>query len=622
MRKLFRNIFVLALCSSVIFFSCANGATGNGGDSGTGNNGGTSGGNTSANIGGVKFNFSNAKAIASVESTASRSARAAGEDDAPLIKILEDGSTESAVELPDDSISMKISKIIKSPDANSKDIYLLLENTVNWYKNNKNYSLGRFICVHEDGTVTDILKKENETDSWNGYYDMYNTEVKFDAAGNAYFMITDWNNNTGYSLCLFFKFDPKTKKLTQLTASVSDTSYGQFEITPDGSTLLVSGRRYGNSMATFVRAIPVVDPDGFTNIFYTSSESYQTSKLYYDDVNGFLYFQKPDYIIAKSTLNGKTFSKSMDVNNNPTIYSYEFVDYRTSSNGDNNDYEYHFFSSKPEEVLNYLKNGCYSHGEKEFNLKYFKDHPKLSVLYSEKVDLEAVKEIAESQEKLKALFGYWTDRYWTVSYWNSNSKDNKYFTDDPREHLIFKKGTEITAYEKKDMKEIDDWDLTYLDYSWDNKTSFAFADSEGLWKQCSYFKNGVNKCYLIHLTDSDGCFIRNVEEISLPNGKVAFSQYVENKLYMSYALLEDDGSETGFHQIYEVDLADGTYRNLFENVPNNTNLEVVSFSVGGNSIYFSAVRGTKIINGCVNLQTGVYQSVDDAKKLTAIYTIN
>ena len=59
-------------------------------------------------------------------------------------------------------------------------------------------------------------------------------------------------------------------------------------------------------------------------------------------------------------------------------------------------------------------------------------------------------------------------------------------------------------------------------------------------------------------------------------------------IFWKYSLLNSNGNETGYHQIYKVDFSDCKQIYLFKNVPNNERLEVISFSVGADRLYFSA----------------------------------
>ena len=151
------------------------------------------------------------------------------------------------------------------------------------------------------------------------------------------------------------------------------------------------------------------------------------------------------------------------------------------------------------------------------------------------------------------------------------------------------------------------------------------VDSDGsLWARytntTSSYGSEDKYFYFVQITDSDGCLINDFNEVNLPEGKV--SQTIENEgaLYMKYSLLDSNGNETGFHQIYKVNFADGSYVNMFKNVPNNERLEVVSYSVGADRLYYSAVRGTSVENGVVSTVTNEYNPLEITKKLSAIYT--
>ena len=131
-----KNLKVFAVaCSFALVLglsSCSNGSDSGSEENsdissgGTTTGGGTSGSTTSQIVkSGLKFDFSNAKAIAAVDKTSSGRAaysinsRAAVEsssiDDSPLLKILEDGKIESALTLADNADLANIREIYKSP---------------------------------------------------------------------------------------------------------------------------------------------------------------------------------------------------------------------------------------------------------------------------------------------------------------------------------------------------------------------------------------------------------------------------------------------------------------------------------------------------------------------------
>ncbi len=285
---------------------------------GTTAGGGTSGTHITSQVikSGLKFDFSNAKAIAAVDKENSGRAaysinsRAAtpdsSVDDSPLLKILEDGKFESALTLADNANLANIKEIYKSPLEGSNDIFIVFDGTSSFYdeqvtvdengntvsSNSVYKTLGQLVCIHEDNTISDILKindSENSYDTWQNYLSLETDKgVMFDAAGNLYYMARKWNSSGDMSIV--YKFDPKTNELTELTASVSGTNYSSFKITKDGKIIFVQGSRYSSgSSATFLRAIPVDDPNSISNIYY-SSEGSSLCNWVYDEKNEFMYY--------------------------------------------------------------------------------------------------------------------------------------------------------------------------------------------------------------------------------------------------------------------------------------------------------------------------------------------
>lgn len=281
--------------------------------------GGTSGTHITSQVikSGLKFDFSNAKAIAAVDKENSGRAaysinsRAAtpdsSVDDSPLLKILEDGKFESALTLADNANLANIKEIYKSPLEGSNDIFIVFDGTSSFYdeqvtvdENGNTISsdsvyktLGQLVCIHEDNTIADILKIEgstNPSDYWQNYLSLETDKgVMFDAAGNLYYMARKWNSSGDMSIV--YKFDPKTNEITELTASVSGTNYSSFKITKDGKIIFVQGSRYSSgSSATFLRAIPVDDPNNFSNIYYSSDEGSSLCNWVYDEKNEFMYY--------------------------------------------------------------------------------------------------------------------------------------------------------------------------------------------------------------------------------------------------------------------------------------------------------------------------------------------
>lgn len=246
---------------------------------------------------------------------------------------------------------------------------------------------------------------------------------------------------------------------------------------------------------------------------------------------------------------------------------------------------------------------CYTHGEKEFRLDTFKDDETYGMLYSELTDEAALEWITEDDERL----------FWFGNAFSGEWREDGYFCPKNFTDLFFIKGTDEPAY-KETKQSVSYSSLNDYTINTDGSLWARYTNTSSSWgSEDKYF-------YFVQITDSDGCLINDFNEVNLPEGKV--SQTIENDgaLYMKYSLLNSNGDETGFHQIYKVNFADGKYLNMFKNVPNNESLEVISYSVGADRLYYSAVRGTSVENGVVSTITNEYNPLEVTKKLSAIYT--
>lgn len=835
-----KSLKVFAVVCSIAFFlglsACSNGSDSDSGENsgstsggssggtttgGTTTGGGTSGSHTTSQVikSGLKFDFSNAKAIAAVDkensgrSAYSINSRAAtpdsSVDDSPLLKILENGKFESALTLADNANLANIKEIYKSPLEDSNDIFIVFDGTSSFYdeqvtvdengntisSNTVQKTLGQLVCIHENNTIADILKINDSGDpyaTWQNYLSLETDKgVMFDAAGNLYYMARKWNSS-GSDTSVVYKFDPKTNEITELTASVSGTNYSSFKITKDGKIIFVQGRYSSGSSAAFLRAIPVDDPNNFSNIYY-SSEGTELYSWVYDEVNEVMYYVPHNNGLYKAKRNGNSFVDAefigtrtdselnaeryfkssnyiyvadwmeneisywkndeeirlkfvydndnlipenlvryiiekcaydssskyerlsvddvdirfdvfKDIEGYEDIYNATkglknaeaikaldtfklrnlFYDAFNSNHGyygytknyinKSSAYKHNFLADilyvkgsetllcNSEEPINsstevkgteyFGKNGayyssegsinvfsiqnekgflsvwdkndnlvfkksdgsidysvilkdafsrCYTHGEKEFRLDIFKDDETYGALYSDLTDEAALKWIIEDDERL----------FWFGNAFSGEWREDGYFCPKNFSDLFFIKGTDEPAFKQT---------LRNASYCYDIKDYTVNSDGS-LWARYTNTNDSEDKYfYFVQITDSDGCLINDFNEVNLPEGKV--SQTIENDgaLYMKYSLLNSNGDETGFHQIYKVNFADGSYVNMFKNVPNNEKLEVISYSVGADRLYYSAVRGTSVENGVVSTVTNEYNPLEVTKKLSAIYT--
>ena len=246
----------------------------------------------------VKFDFSNAQALAKLEAKQESSRAVTNADElGELVKILANGSMENAITVDENCYLSDIVAVYKSPIENSKDIFIVfngestigyeeIEKTYEWggtYTENQSIRVGQLICVHEDGSIADILKKEDSTDSWNNHYSLITESVTFDAAGNLYF-ISSGNGD------MIYQYDSKTSSLTKMVAAVDNTYYQRMQIDDNGQWIFVSGYRSSSSNSYFLRAIPISNPNGFKNIYYSSDSEGDINNWVYDNKNGVMYY--------------------------------------------------------------------------------------------------------------------------------------------------------------------------------------------------------------------------------------------------------------------------------------------------------------------------------------------
>ena len=189
---------------------------------------------------GLKFDFSNAKAIAAVDkdslsraaySINARAVEDSSVDDSPLLKILEDGSFESAITLAENANLATIRAIYKSPLKDSNDIFVVFDGQSYFYdtkvtvdedgneinSQTEDKTLGQLICIHDDNTIADILKITDSSDPYNNNYQSLDTDkgIMFDDAENLYYMASTWNSSGEISVV--YRFEPETNEITQLT---------------------------------------------------------------------------------------------------------------------------------------------------------------------------------------------------------------------------------------------------------------------------------------------------------------------------------------------------------------------------------------------------------------------
>lgn len=260
----------------------------------------------SGSIKGVSFNISDLTSLAIAdETTATRSAARSTVSEGMLVKLLEDGTVENFINVPEGVTLAPVSFVTQSPASNSKEIYIVFEYSSGWYEPVEktdewgntwteewgNYvTLGRLLCVYEDGSFVDVLATEDGL--WKDLCNNGNQDspIKFDGQGNMYYQV--WESAGNSSTSMIYKFDPKKKESKQLTPQVPNVSYEQFYVSTDGNWIFAKASRYNSSgsSANYLRAIPVSDADNPVNLFYDSTGSKWLDQWIYDEISKNVYY--------------------------------------------------------------------------------------------------------------------------------------------------------------------------------------------------------------------------------------------------------------------------------------------------------------------------------------------
>ena len=349
----------------------------------------------------IKFNMGSFNALGIVDGeesgrSAVRGARAAGNSlDNMIVKILEDGSMESFITVPENVNLAPVNYIARSPAADAKEIYIVFRNETSWRESAENekggwdwvnYSIGQLLCVKEDGSYIDVLEKKDGTHQ--RLYSSTEDSIAFDETGCMYYLAYEYNGNNNTNM--IYKFNPKNGNTTQLTQAVTNTSYQKMQVSKDGQWIFTKASRWNdNSSTQYLRAIQTVTPDKFENLFYTSDNSSWINDWYYDDDTLTIYYIQDSTIYSITQKNG-SFSKDNRVtlfssNNNgyKTLYSDALLSWNNNSqvytwkgcssanditdDNDNCSTRYYYFRNpdsaenevQPEEILAYLYADAY-----------------------------------------------------------------------------------------------------------------------------------------------------------------------------------------------------------------------------------------------------------------------
>lgn len=232
----------------------------------------------------LQFDLSNATAVGAAEMNVSANnltgsslleGSSSSEAAFGLVKVLDDGSVEMAMDAPEDAWLPDVQFIAISPGDENHDVYASFDGAINlgWdEESDEEVQVAGFLHIEPDGTYYEIMDGDGRVKdySWSG--DDEFKPVAFDDSGKMYFVWESWAG--GDNVEVLYRYDPVDHVTTALTAQLSGYRYESFRVSPDGARLFVQGRRdsySGGSEASFFRMYPTSDMTNPKTVYYSSS---------------------------------------------------------------------------------------------------------------------------------------------------------------------------------------------------------------------------------------------------------------------------------------------------------------------------------------------------------------
>lgn len=305
------------------------GENNNGENGGENNNGEENNDEPSANkketVQALKFSVGGANALAVVDDESDRSAiRSAARNattDSMIMKILEDGSMESFITIPEGFYGQlsNVNYIAQSPADDADEIYIVFQSESDFWREKyeertdewgntwtdcvgtEQLHIGQLICVSADGTYDDVLLTEDGT--WRWLYGSSKDSIAFDKQGYMYYLVSEYSGNSNTNM--IYKYDPKAKESIKLTPAVENTYYQKFQVSDDGKWLFAKANMWSSSMnKEYLRAIPTDNPSTYYNLFYSSGGSWINDWVYDSGTNA-VYYTKDGTLYAFPEKDGK-----------------------------------------------------------------------------------------------------------------------------------------------------------------------------------------------------------------------------------------------------------------------------------------------------------------------------
>lgn len=569
----------------------------------------------------LSFNTREGKAVASID-PASDNHLYRGEPtkkSVTLAKVCENGTLESYFKLSKDATVdswPEVEFFIKSPY--SKEIYVNFKkelvinvttevSDVSGDEETTNYkisscSVGKFLCVKEDGTFFDILKSYKEENS--GETIILNecsaiSPLVFDKNGNMYYILLTSASTLANTI---YKFDPKTNGSTPMTGK-NDLLYDGLLISEDGKNMFVTAASYNSTSGFYdyyLRVTSVDNPENYKDIYSINSASEdkkglvtsftvspKTNTVYYagnhmgpKELSGIFSAPSSDY--TKSTHDIHSISTNTEIQTlkifNPAeeYWKEEFI----NTDG----------SLKSDDLLKCLKTFI-PYPNAVFSIKTIKDKCQLDLTDDTLTDEAALS--ALTREHIKSIYNTY--------FWGIEEKDQKRFLIDGFGLAAADFGIQISYSSQL--------------YVASDGSVWGLTDGRAIDDLQSVFTKSLRRFY-----DSEG-----KPSVYAPYAFIKSDGYVPIKLQMGDGYIYVSCSIIGadYHTIQCMSLTNpDTLLDVFVNVPDNKNIKILDFSVNGNNLYFSGLKGAteEAISGKIDLtgQNFIYSEVASGFKINKI----
>ena len=592
MKNLFRLLGIIAFVAVIGFGMAACGGGGGGGGSKHSGNPvdpnqpGTNQPGTTASI---KFNLTGAKAIVASEGS-SGSGRAAWVDGNNLLKILEDNTMVPIFDGLQDMPNVKF--IARSPVDGKKDLYIYFGQ--DWYSSGESKDewgnvwwdyvkvCGKFIHVKEDGTIVNIIE-DGTGNTW-GYINSNDNEypITFDRNGNLYYIVQE-SSSSSYTNVIY-KYNPSSGTKQQLTAAVNNTWYSKVGLSSDGAYMIANGSRWSNiNSVSFSRLIPTANPDQAEYIYYNSGS-------YSSDIYSFVFHRQKREVYITGTL----YTEGSDIAQQgllklsiggPSRNDWQLA--TMFSNSNNYVYFFNYFYDN-----NTYTSTC-GWREEYKNAQGDPDYTKIMEVLYQYFGSDYIEFRYNGRTNEEALASLTSSNIYDIYYYNGGQEQ------------FFRDNVYHTATNSK---------LTYSNIQIYSIQLFLASDNS-IWGMIGYYENNRWKAIFSRLLNRE-----EKRDFYTPTGMsekiIVSTKPMASHLYFC-ADTTTGSIETGYHNIYRFSYDNpDTIENLFDGI--GRNIEVVSYDIGGDDLYFSGVQGTNLITGKISLSNHQYTEMQFGQKITAL----